>query len=302
MISNKKILLKNLFLNDIIKTQGKIKEAKHMEIIQEISKFEIICHTQTFDRNVTLLHWHDKCEICQVLKNHCSFMVDGQMINASEGDIIAISEYVVHQFFIEENGTQVRICQLPLKILLHSKSAISPLRVHIKAEEIRAVPELEQRLKVLFAMMEQEKKAKEALDNPFLQSIATAVYFLLERHFSAIHGDFSQERDRREFYKIIDYINEHFKEDITGETVAKQLYFSRGRLTAVFKKYAGEGVAEYISRLRIKNANYLLAGGTNITGAALESGFQSIRTFNNVYKSIMNMTPSEYIKAKKSDG
>ena len=36
--------------------------------------------------------------------------------------------------------------------------------------------------------------------------------------------------------------------------------------------------------------------GMSITEAALESGFQSVRTFNNSYKEYMGMTPTEYIK------
>ena len=272
-----------------------------MKIVQEISRFEIVCHTKVFNKNIYTLHWHDKFELCQVLKNDCKFLVDGKTINASAGDIITIDENVVHQFIIEENETYVRICQLPLKILLTSQNDIDPLRIHIKAEEIEAVEGLSERLEMLFKVMEEEKRIGSTLDNSFLKSIATSVYLLLERHFSETHGVFSQERDRREFYKIVNYINKHFKEDITVEHIAKSLYFSRGRLSSAFKKFAGVGITEYINRLRVQNANYLLSQGMSITEAALDSGFQSIRTFNNVYKSIMHITPSEYIRKKQNN-
>ena len=58
-------------------------------------------------------------------------------------------------------------------------------------------------------------------------------------------------------------------------------------------------MSEYINKLRIKNANLMLAQGASITEASMESGFRSIRTFNNVYKGIMSMTPSEYVRKKK---
>ena len=148
-------------------------------------------------------------------------------------------------------------------------------------------------------MMEKEKNEKTPIADSFLQSLATSVYFLLERHFSEEEAQFIPERDRQEFYGIIKFINERFKEDITVESIAKALFLSRGRLSSIFKKYSGAGVSEYINRLRIKNANSLLSEGKSITDAAFESGFQSIRTFNNVYKSIMDLTPSEYLKKKK---
>jgi len=147
--------------------------------------------------------------------------------------------------------------------------------------------------------MEREESRGFSPNDPFLQSVASSVYFLLERYFSESHSPFAGERDRQDFYRVTEYINAHFKEDMTVETLAKNLYLPRGRLAAVFKKYTGEAISKYINKLRIKNANYLLSQGVSITEAALDSGFQSIRTFNNVYKEIMQIPPSEYIKKKK---
>lgn len=272
-----------------------------MEIKQEISRFEIVCHTKNFDKRVHILHWHDRYEFCQVLTNNLRIIVDGREICASSGDIIAIGERVVHQFIIDSDNTFIRIVQLPMKLLLNFKSIVKPLKTHIKAEEIAAVPDLESRLNAIFDVIECEEIGGFAPDDPFLQSITSSVYFLLERYFAESHNPFAGERDRQDFYRVIEYVNAHFKEDIAVETVAKSLYLPRGRLAAIFRKYAGEGVCEYINKLRIKNANYLLSQGISITEVAFNSGFQSIRTFNNVYKGVMQMTPSEYIKKKKQD-
>lgn len=270
-----------------------------MEITQEISRFEIICHTRKFDKRIHKLHWHDRYEICQVLTNDLRVMVEGEEICASVGDIVAIGERVVHQFIIENDDTFIRIVQLPMKLLLNFKSMVKPLKTHIRAAEIGAVPDLKGRLNAIFDIMECEKKGGFAPNDPFLQSVASSAYFLLERYFSESLSSFAGERNRQDFYKITEYVNAHFKEDITVDTIAKNLYLSRGRLAEVFKKYAGEVIGKYINRLRIKNANYLLSQGLSITEAALDSGFQSIRTFNSVYKEIMQMTPSEYTKKKK---
>lgn len=166
--------------------------------------------------------------------------------------------------------------------------------------EILAVSELEQKLNTLFDIMEKEGKVKKACENPFLQSIAASVYLLLERHFSVSQSVFAKNKDRQVFYKIVEYINAHFKEDISVGSISSDLYLSRGRLAEVFKKYSGVSITEYISSLRINNANYMLMNGATVTEAALESGFSSVRTFNNIYKSIMGMTPSEYVRKKKN--
>ena len=67
-----------------------------MKIVKEISKFEIICHTKRFNKDILDLHWHERYELCQVLQNDCGFIVDGQMISARVGDIIAVNENKTH--------------------------------------------------------------------------------------------------------------------------------------------------------------------------------------------------------------
>lgn len=235
-----------------------------------------------------------------MLNKPCNFRVDGQLIEANVGDIIAINEHTIHQFLVLNDETDIRIFQFPLKILMNFNSVIEPLKVHITHEEIFAIPELEEKLDILFDMMEKEGKAIKAFENPFLQSIAASVYLLLERHFSVSQSVFAKNKDRQMFYKIVEYINEHFKEEISVSSISNELYLSRGRLADVFKKYSGVSITEYINSLRINNANYMLMHGSTATEAALESGFASVRTFNNVYKSVMNMTPSEYVKKKES--
>ena len=39
--------------------------------------------------------------------------------------------------------------------------------------------------------------------------------------------------------------------------------------------------------------------GRTVTDAALESGFQCIRTFNSTYKRLTGITPSEYLQNKR---
>ena len=185
-----------------------------MEIVQEISGHEISCYAKTFEVTPRDFHWHDKYEICQVVKNKFKIRVDGQVINASVGDIVAINEHIVHQFMVEEPDTCIRVFQFPLKILLSFGNVIEPLKIHIKAEEINSITGLNEKLQTLFSLIEEEKNVDFTFNNPFLQSIAASVYLLLERHFAEHRIAFSKNRDRQEFYKITDYINKHFKERI----------------------------------------------------------------------------------------
>lgn len=263
-------------------------------IVQEISSLEICCHTRQFRDSGRVFHWHDKYEICQVRRKSCTFRIDGEEVTASEGELVTIGEGIVHQFLIGTEGAEVRIVQFPMRMLLELNKDLKPLKTYISREELQKVPEAAEKIEQLLEMMEQEENLKIGQSNAFLQSLTAALYFLLQRHFEAPKNILSDNRGRQEFYQVAEYVNRHFREEMTVESISAALFLSRGRIAALFKKYAGVGVQEYLHALRVNHANVLLRGGASVTEAALESGFPSVRTFNYIYRKQMQITPSEY--------
>ena len=265
-----------------------------MQIVKEESNVQICCHVQDIFASTHTFHWHENFELCQVVQGPCHFLIDGILIKADAGDIVTISEHTVHRFLIEHEGIFVRILQFPLHVLLHSAFAVQPLRMHIASDEIALISGLGERLETLFTLMEQEGMLRHGCENAYLSALASSVYFLLMRHF-ADTSDRGASKERMEFFRIVEYCNSHYTEDINATSLAEKLYLTRGHLSGVFSRYAGMSVNDYLNTLRIKNANDLIHRGCSITQAALESGFQSIRTFNNVYKKVIGSTPSEYL-------
>lgn len=272
-----------------------------MKIDQEtfnMAKNTVTCRTSSGAGKSHWFHWHEKYEICQVLNKPCNFLIDGTLINALPGDIVAFKERGVHCFLIEEDHSFVRVLQLPTKILLNAGIPIKTLKSHIALQDMKNIPGFFQNVNTLFGLIEQECASNPDWENPFLHSLATSLYFLLMRHFSEEEEKIIITKEQRDFYNIVEYINEHFLEDINISTLSEMLFLSRNKLSAIFTKYSGTSLNNYLNSLRIKNANELMMQGYTITQAALESGFQSIRTFNNVYKKITGITPSDYAGKK----
>lgn len=269
-----------------------------MEIFLEQRRNELCAYTHCFESGSFVLHYHENIEMCQVIDKPCDFLVDGETISAEPGDIIIINEYVVHRFLVKHKNTHVRIVQFPLKAILNINAKQLPLKNHIKSSELQAIPQLNEKLKTLFNMMEQEYKAKNIADNFFFCGLTLSVYFLLSKYFEA-DSYARQGKKRDELYKILEYVNANYKEDINVKQIAEHFFIPRGKLSQLFKVYSGMSLNEYINSIRIKNANELLAQGETVSVAALESGFQSIRTFNNTYKEIMGITPTDFVKYNK---
>ncbi len=103
-------------------------------------------------------------------------------------------------------------------------------------------------------------------------------------------------QEKREISGILDYIGKNYKENITVQQISEDFFISRNALNKKFRQYLGITLREYILRFRIEKANELIEGGKSVNEAAYESGFRSIRTFNNAYRANMGFTPTEYMK------
>ncbi len=266
-----------------------------MKITKEYTSKEITCRTGSFGGGASFFHWHENIEICRIISGEGNFLVDGSLMNLRQGDILAVGEQVVHQFLIDFPDTVIRICQLSPKTLLDRDAVVKPIQTHITAEEINSVSGLSERIEMLFDILQNDGGAEHTGDIPYIKSVAATLYFMLMHYFPG-EPDTKTYKDRNFFYKIVEYVNSSFAEDITVQSIAEKFYVSRGKAGSVFLKYSGETLNQYINSIRIKNANMLMDSGLGVTESALESGFQNVRTFNEVYKKIMGITPSEYVK------
>ena len=100
-----------------------------------------------------------------------------------------------------------------------------------------------------------------------------------------------------EIYNCIQYINNHINTNITITDVAAHIHRSRTFTIEHFKKELGFNIGEYITHAKIQEAKSLLRY-TDKTLSEISSYlcFSSQSYFQNVFKRITGMTPTEYRK------
>ena len=96
--------------------------------------------------------------------------------------------------------------------------------------------------------------------------------------------------------KMLLYINENFKTDITLDSLAVKFGYHKSYVSRCFKQSFQVGFCEYLSAVRLKNAMMLLNEQKHsITHCAMESGFNSMRTFYRVFREEFQCSPREYL-------
>ena len=92
----------------------------------------------------------------------------------------------------------------------------------------------------------------------------------------------------------IDYIEDHLKEDLTAEVLAKIAGFSPYHYSRVFHAYIGKPVMEYIRCRRLAHALVELAQGKRIIDVALEYGFETHNGFGKAFRKTYGCSPEKY--------
>jgi AraC-like DNA-binding protein len=129
---------------------------------------------------------------------------------------------------------------------------------------------------------------KEPLMSKFINDILTAFLLYTPQGKNASNYlNMAQE--------IISYINEHFTEDISVDTLAERAGLSVYHFIRTFKKETGFTPHEYIINTRLNTAKYLLQNSKlPVKDICFNTGFSSESVFCSAFKKHLNVTPTQY--------
>ncbi|EAR02285.1 AraC family transcriptional regulator [Maribacter sp. HTCC2170] len=95
--------------------------------------------------------------------------------------------------------------------------------------------------------------------------------------------------------RTYEFVFENFMRSINLEQVAKVANMNPSAFSRFFKRVNRKTFSRYLNEVRIGYAcRLILERESNITAICYESGFNNISNFNRQFRSIMNMSPTEY--------
>ncbi len=107
-------------------------------------------------------------------------------------------------------------------------------------------------------------------------------------------GKISQ-RKREAAENVAAYLREHFRDSVTLDTLASEIYLSKDYLARIFREVTGYTVNNYLQKQRVEDAcRLLLSTDRKVLDIALLCGFGDVKSFYSAFKRQMHMTPREY--------
>ncbi|MBB3104288.1 AraC family transcriptional regulator [Azomonas macrocytogenes] len=107
----------------------------------------------------------------------------------------------------------------------------------------------------------------------------------------------SGEKNQQRVNQAVNYIFNHYQENISLEEVAEELGMQVTYFSKFFRQATGRRFVEFVNSLRITRAcDLLVHSDLPVTDICFEVGFTNISNFNRHFMAFKEMTPSHYRK------
>ena len=96
-------------------------------------------------------------------------------------------------------------------------------------------------------------------------------------------------------FTVMYYIQQHANENLTLDSVSKELGISRSRLSHLFSQKLHINFRQFLNTIRVEKACQLLQEPMkSVKEVCFECGFESTRTFHRAFLQEQKMTPGEF--------
>ncbi len=234
------------------------------------------------------ISFHD---LTYIYKGRSTYLINGVEYNLSQGDFIYVPSGNVRQAYTSaDEPMQCFAANFLLNDITTGSGIITlpwepVIKIGVSAELISLYSELDH------IWVEQSYNYKMR---------ARAVFMLiLDKLFCRIASGIPMQQEDPRLFRIKQYILQNYMHRIEISDLAEIAELNPVYLGAFFKKANGCTIKQYITRIRINNAESLLStGGYTVSEAAARSGFDDLFYFSKVYRAYKGYAPSVLLKGK----
>lgn len=248
------------------------------------------------------LHWHTAAEVILPLDNLYTVRVNDTSYTLHPGDILIIPPGELHEITAPDTGARL-IMQFDLSLLHSLKLFDATLHLLRPAFLVpgERTSEADCEPRTLLLQLRDEYQGDAPLKEAAAYGLLIQFFVQVGREIALNGARGRQARGSKmhqqidTFLKVCRYMNEHCTRELRVEELAELAGYSKFHFTRLFKSYIGMSYYDYLTRQRIMRAELLLADpALSVTEVAMRAGFGSLATFNRVFKSYRQCTPTQY--------
>ena len=241
-------------------------------------------------------HYHDFHKIIVFISGKVTYHIEGKAYHLKPRDILLVSQGAIHKPEIDPSIPYERYI-----FWIRDDLSCQELNTCFqKANDrsfnlVRADSALQERLKDLLPEIEQTLQNKHFGDTVLRNALFTQFMIYINRIFlkSSTAPDQKSYSSDSQVEQLLKYINRNLSENLSIDHLAERFFFSKYHMMRKFKKETGYTIHNYIISKRLLHARSLIAQGTPVMKAAMQSGFQDYTAFVRAYKKQFGTVPTQ---------
>lgn len=235
------------------------------------------------------MHTHDTYEIFLFLEGDADYHIEGAVYQLKPGDILLTKKAESHSLMIKSDAPYDRaVVRFNAEAILGEKQ---PLLQRFLDERPLGQHNLYPAAQFQNTCWRHyiQKMYTHKRDQAYVQMYLTVLLSELYEAYPQICKASLQRRDM--VSEIINYINNHYSEPISVDTLCSTFFISRAQLNRRFRKRTGSSVWEYVVTKRLLCAKALLENGEAPASACIKCGFNDYSPFYRAYKARFGVSP-----------
>ena len=238
-------------------------------------------------------HIHHSMECIFITGGSLELGIGQEFYHMEEGDFAIVFPDIIHhyQIFDPDGCTSTYLFAAPV---LGGNFAES-LHKYCPENPVIAQKDLHPDVSYIFnrLLSEAAKKEPGKFDSTIQAAFIQVILARCLPYYNLIEKGMVDSNDL--IYQVVSYLARNFTEEVTLTSMAKSLGVSPYILSRVFSGTFHMNFNQYLNDLRLNCAcTMLIHTDHSITDVYLDSGFESQRTFNRVFKERFRMSPREY--------
>lgn len=241
-------------------------------------------------------HWHEYCEMILVISGYLDTTAGNKAFKAVPGDLVFFAKNELHSGTSGIDGCTYYAIQFKWSDLLTTSNAEKNLykaleegiyRIKTPIHDTKAAGLFNELIKICDT---------NNIFRPFAErgALCNLLTYLFD---SYLEENLSISKTDEKFNEILQYINFHFCEAITTESIAKKFSYNKSYFCRLFKQHMQLSPTDYINLCRIEHAQVLIRQNElSLNEIAAICGFNSCTYFSVTFKKIIGMSPKVWKK------
>ena len=267
--------------------------------------FEVV-HKRDSDLKEVELHHHDFYEVNFLISGDVTYVIESRVYHVKPGQMLIINPRELHQVYIQPDAAPYERYMLWIApSLLQSLSSrqtdlcrcFDMTRphygnlLHLPTEQRRNIPDM---IETLLEYQEQPGYGYDLLQRNLLTELMIHVNRLADLPNTITESDSSSNTV---VAKVIEYINEHYREPLSLDFLAEHFFVSKYHLSHEFNRQMGTGIYQFIQKKRLLIARELMTQGQKPVDVYATCGFGDYAAFFRAFKKVYGVSPRAYVQS-----